>query len=64
MGNIVKDILQDIILGGPSIHKNMAVFPIISDELSGLNYVTLDEALEQEKIEFEEVYSSFSFRDF
>ena len=55
MCNILKDILQNITLGDPLLYKNMAVFPIISGELTDLNYLTLDEALEQEKITFEEV---------
>lgn len=55
MANILKHILTNIILGIPTRYENMVVFPVLSKELTKSNHLTLDAAMKENMIEFEEL---------
>ena len=45
MQEVIKEYLEHIKIGRKQVHKNMALFPLLSDYTTGLEYILLDEEL-------------------
>ena len=45
---VINDTLIELMLGEPAVYWNLAVFPLLSGKQWPVDYLTLDEALEQE----------------
>jgi hypothetical protein len=58
MKKIVFDYLNHLTLDDKQTHKNMAVFPLLSEKETAFNYLLLDEALERNLILITEVDES------
>lgn len=52
---LLNDTLMELVLGTPSVCRNLAVFPLISGHSFGPDYVTLDDALDSGGAEVAEV---------
>jgi hypothetical protein len=55
MPKLIKDYLDKIQIGAEQSYKNLAVFPLLSDYVIPLDYLTLDEALSGDLIEVVEI---------
>jgi hypothetical protein len=55
MQNLIKQYIEGIDIGGAQFYKNLAVFPLVSDYALDLNYLTLDEALDEDVIDVVEL---------
>lgn len=55
MEDIIKDYLQQAKIGRKQVHKNLAIFPLLSTYFLGLEYLLLDEALTEGVMEVAEV---------
>jgi hypothetical protein len=55
MENIIKDYLYTIQISNTQSHKNLSVFPLLSDYVVPFDYLTLDEALSKNLIEVVEL---------
>ena len=55
MQNLIKQYIEGIEIGGVQTHKNLAMFPLVSDYELNLDYLTLDEALDEDAIEVVEL---------
>jgi len=55
MENTIKDYLDKIQIGNAQSHKNLSVFPLLSDYVVPFDYLTLDEALSQNLIDVVEI---------
>jgi hypothetical protein len=55
MDNIIGNFLEQLKVGRKQIHKNLALYPLLSTYAIGLDYLLLDEALSQNMIEVVEV---------
>jgi hypothetical protein len=55
MENIIKDYLDTIQISNVQSHKNLSVFPLLSEYVVAFDYLTLDEALSQNLIEVVEL---------
>jgi hypothetical protein len=55
MEEVIRDYLEQAKVGRKQVYKNMAVFPLLSDYFSNLDYILLDEALAGGMIEVTEV---------
>jgi hypothetical protein len=52
---IIQTYLKEAKIGRKQSHQNLAIFPLLSGHATGLDYITLDEALAEELIEVVEV---------
>jgi len=52
---IIQNYLNGAKIGRKQSHRNLAIFPLLSGYATGLDYITLDEALAEELIEVVEV---------
>ena len=52
---LVRDALAAIRLGGPQVHRNMALFPLLAERDQPAGYLLLDEALERQLARVTEV---------
>ena len=43
--NLIQERIEEVALGEPTIHGQMAVFPILGEEEGTADYITLDEAI-------------------
>jgi len=55
MQNLIKKYIDGINLGSPQSYKNLTVFPLVSNRTLDLDYLTLDEALDQGVIDVVEL---------
>jgi hypothetical protein len=55
MDNIIGNFLEKLKVGRKQSHKNLALYPLLSNYTIGLDYLLLDEALSQSMIEVVEV---------
>lgn len=55
MQNLIKKYIEGITIGSQQSYKNMTVFPLVSDHTLDLDYLTLDEALEEGVIDVVEL---------
>lgn len=55
---IILDALKNVRVGEPASYKNLTIFPLFGRNLEGMDYLTLDEALEQKCSEVTEVDES------
>ena len=55
MQNLIKQYIDGISLGDVQACKNLAVFPLMSDYALDLDYLTLDEALDEDAIDLVEL---------
>ena len=55
MENTIKDYLDKIHIGNAQSHKNLSVFPLLSDYVVPFDYLTLDEALSKNLIDVVEI---------
>ena len=55
MQNLIKNYIDGINVGDVQSYKNLAVFPLVSDYALDLDYLTLDEALEEDAIDVVEL---------
>jgi hypothetical protein len=55
MQNLIKNYIEGINLGSAQIYRNLAVFPLVSDYAVDLDYLTLDEALDEDAIDVVEL---------
>ena len=55
MDQLLQSYLGQIKVGEPQTHKNLAAYPVLSNQLSVLDYITLDESLSQGLIEISEI---------
>jgi len=55
MENVIKEYLEQAKVGRKQVHKNMTIFPLLSDYSLSLDYILLDEALGGGVIEVTEV---------
>jgi hypothetical protein len=60
MDRLLQSYLMQLEIGEEQTHKNLTVYPVLSKQLSALNYLTLDEALSQNLIEIAEIDQSGS----
>ena len=59
----IREYLAHIKVGKKQTHLNMTLFPLLAPDNGDPDYLTLDEALEQEEIEVTEVSESGSVPD-
>jgi len=57
---IINDTLMEVLVGDPTLCRNLAVFPLLSGKPPRFEYLTLDEALERGLAEVAEVSESGS----
>ncbi len=57
---IINDTLMEVLVGNPTLCRNLAVFPLLSGKPPRFEYLTLDEALERGLAEVAEVSESGS----
>ena len=50
MQTIIQNYLKEARFGRKQSHQNLAIFPLLSGQATGLDYITLDEALAEELI--------------
>jgi hypothetical protein len=43
--NLIQERIEEVALGEPTIHGQMAMFPILGEEEGTADYITLDEAI-------------------
>jgi len=55
MQEVIRDYLEQAKVGRKQVHKNMTIFPLLSDYSLSLDYILLDEALGGGVIEVTEV---------
>ena len=55
MQNLIKQYIDGIKIGNAQFYKNLGVFPLVSDYALDLDYLTLDEALDQDAIDVVEL---------
>lgn len=55
MQNLIKNYIEEINVGSAQIYRNLAVFPLVSDYAVDLDYLTLDEALDEDAIDVVEL---------
>jgi hypothetical protein len=55
MDRMLQPYLRQVKVGEEQTHKNLTAYPVPSNQLSALDYITLDEALKQGLIEVLEV---------
>ena len=55
MHNLIEKYIEGIRLSSPQSYKNMTVFPLVSDCTLDLDYLTLDEALDEGAVEVVEL---------
>jgi hypothetical protein len=55
MDNIIGNFLEQLKVGRKQVHKNLALYPLLSTYAVGLDYLLLDEALRENMIEVVEV---------
>jgi hypothetical protein len=55
MDRLLQSYLGQIKIGESQTHKNLTAYPVLSNQLSALDYITLDEALKQGLIEISEI---------
>ena len=55
MEKILNQYLDQIKIGGKQVYKNLALFPLLSGQAVSLDYLTLDEALNDGVVEVSEV---------
>jgi hypothetical protein len=55
MKKLIKEYIDGISIGTPQSYKNLVVFPLVSDGSLELDYLTLDEALDQEAVDVVEL---------
>jgi hypothetical protein len=55
MDRQLQSYLGQIKVGGAQTYKNLTAYPVLSNHMSALNYITLDEALKQGLIEISEI---------
>lgn len=55
MQTIIQNYLKEAKIGRKQSHQNLAIFPLLSSYVNGLDYITLDEALTEGLIEVVEV---------
>jgi len=55
MQNLIKQYIDGINVGDAQSYRNLAVFPIVSDYALDLDYLTLDEALDEDAIDVVEL---------
>ena len=55
MQKIINEFIGDLKLGRRQYYKNLAVFALLSDYTTDLNYLTLDEALAKDLIDVVEL---------
>jgi len=60
MDTIVSSYLSQLDIGDPTTHERLTVFPLFHKTANGPDYITLEEALEQELIIVEEIDKSGS----
>ena len=60
MDTIIRSYLSQLEIGDPTTHKNMTVFPLFHKTAVGPDYITLEEAIEQDLITLEEIDESGS----
>jgi hypothetical protein len=63
MDTVVSTYLSQLEIGDPRMHENMTVFPLFHKTAVGPDYITLEEAIEQDLISVEEVSDSGSVPD-
>ena len=55
MQNLIKQFVNEIEVGTPQTYRNLVIFPLLSGCELDLNYLTLDEALENDAIDIVEL---------
>ena len=55
MQNLIKQYIDGINIGDVQSYRNLAVFPLVSDYDLGLEYLTLDEALDEDAVDVVEL---------
>jgi hypothetical protein len=55
MEGILNQYLDQIKIGGKQVYKNLALFPLLSGQAVSLDYLTMDEALNEGLMEVTEV---------
>ena len=55
MDRLLHSYIGQIQFGEEQTHKNLTAYPVLSNRLSALDYITLDEALGQGLIEIAEI---------
>ena len=60
MHNLIKQYIEGINIAEVQFYKNLAVFPLVSDYELNLDYLTLDEALDEDAIDVVELDSEGS----
>ena len=55
MQNLIKQYIDGINIGDAQSYRNLAVFPLVSDYALDLDYLTLDEALDEDAIDVVEL---------
>jgi hypothetical protein len=55
MDRLLQSYLDQIKVGEEQTYKNLTTYPVLSNQLSALDYITLDEALKQGLIEISEI---------
>ncbi len=55
MQNVIRGYLEQAKIGRKQSHKNLAMFPLLSDYTTSLDYMTLDEAMSERALDVTEV---------
>ncbi len=55
MEELLNQYLDKIKIGGKQVYKNLTLFPLLSGQAVSLDYLTLDEALNEGLVEVTEV---------
>jgi hypothetical protein len=55
MQNLIKQFIDGINIGNAQSYRNLAVFPLVSDYVLDLDYLTLDEALDKDAVDVVEL---------
>ena len=55
MDRLLQSYLGQIKVGEEQTYKNLTAYPVLSNQVSALDYITLDEALKQGLIEISEI---------